>query len=53
VSGAAAALAPDLERGLKRLKLRAVRTLAPEVLQTAKVQRWAPEELLRTLVEPR
>ncbi len=51
MSGAAAALAPDLERGLKRLKLRAVRTLAPEVLQTAKVQRWAPEELLRTLVE--
>lgn len=51
MSGAPAALAPDLERGLKRLKLRAVRTLAPEVLQTAKVQRWAPEELLRTLVE--
>ena len=44
-------LAPDLERGLKRLKLRAVRRLAPEVLTTAKVQRWAPEELLRTLVE--
>ncbi len=44
-------LAPDLERALKRLKLRAVRTLAPEVLQTAKVQRWSPEELVRTLVE--
>ncbi len=44
-------LAPDLEQALKRLKLRAVRKLAPEVLQTAKVQRWAPEELLRTLVE--
>jgi DNA replication protein DnaC len=28
-----------------------VRRLAPEVLQTAKTQRWAPEELLRTLVE--
>ncbi len=51
MSGAAAALSADLERGLKRLKLRAVRTLAPEILQTAKVQRWAPEELLRTLVE--
>ncbi len=51
MSGAPAALAADLERGLKRLKLRAVRTLAPEVLQTAKVQRWAPEELLRTFVE--
>lgn len=51
MSGAALALSPDLERGLKRLKLRAVRTLAPEVLQTAKVQRWAPEEILRTFIE--
>jgi DNA replication protein DnaC len=51
MSGAAAALAPDLERALKRLKLRAVREMAPAVLQTAKTQRWAPEELLRTLVE--
>ena len=47
----APALAPDLELGLRRLKLRAIRSLAPEVLQTAKVQRWAPEELLRTLVD--
>jgi DNA replication protein DnaC len=44
-------LDPDLEAGLKRLKLAAVRRMAPEVLQTAKVQRWAPDELLRTLVE--
>jgi len=44
-------LEPDLEAGLKRLKLAAVRRMAPEVLQTAKVQRWAPDELLRTLVE--
>ena len=44
-------LAPDLAAGLRRLKLAAVRRLAPEVLQTAKTQRWAPEELLRTLVE--
>ena len=51
MSGAAAPLSPDLERALKRLKLRAVREAAPELLQTAKVQRWAPEELLRTLVE--
>lgn len=41
----------DLEQGLKRLKLRRVRQLAPEILQTAKTQRWAPDELLRTLVE--
>src|SRR6266508_4706107 len=44
-------LAPDLEQGLKRLKLRRMRQLAPELLQTAKTQRWVPEELLRTLVE--
>jgi hypothetical protein len=44
-------LAPDLELGLRRLKLRAMRSLAPEVLQTAKVQRWAPDEILRTLVD--
>lgn len=45
------ALAPDLTVALKRLKLRAFRQLAPEILQTAKTQRWAPEEVLRTLVE--
>lgn len=45
------ALAADLELGLRRLKLRVIRSLAPEVLQTAKVQRWAPDELLRMLVE--
>ena len=41
-------LDPDLEAGLRRLKLAAVRRMAPEVLKTAKVQRWAPDELLRT-----
>jgi DNA replication protein DnaC len=44
-------LAPDLIDGLRRLKLAAMRQLAPELLLTAKTQRWAPEELLRTLVE--
>ena len=44
-------LAADLDAGLRRLKLAAVRRLAPEVLVTAKTQRWAPEELLRTLIE--
>jgi DNA replication protein DnaC len=44
-------LAPDLEAALRRLKLAAVRRLAPEVLATAKTQRWAPDELLRTLLE--
>jgi DNA replication protein DnaC len=44
-------LAPDLVDGLRRLKLAAMRQLAPELLLTAKTQRWAPEELLRTLIE--
>jgi DNA replication protein DnaC len=44
-------LAPDLVAGLKRLKLARIRAMAPETLQQAKTQRWAPEELLRTLVE--
>jgi DNA replication protein DnaC len=46
-----APLPADLTEALRRLKLATVRRLAPEVLQTAKVQRWAPEEVLRTLIE--
>ncbi len=44
-------LAPDLAAGLKRLKMAAMRRLAPELLLTATTQRWNPEEFLRTLVE--
>jgi len=51
VSAAPGPLAADLEFGLRRLKLARIRALAPELLQTAKTQRWTPEELLRTLVE--
>jgi DNA replication protein DnaC len=51
VSATPPPLAPDLVVALKRLKLSRVRALAPEVLATAKTQRWAPEEVLRTLVE--
>ncbi|HEY5357429.1 MAG TPA: IS21-like element helper ATPase IstB [Streptosporangiaceae bacterium] len=51
MTAAPPALAPDLAAGLRRLKLAAMRQLAPELLVTAKTQRWAPEELLRTLVE--
>ena len=40
----------ELEAGLRRLKLRRVRELAPELLQTARTQRWRPEELLAALV---
>jgi DNA replication protein DnaC len=45
------ALPADLADGLRRLKLAAMRCLAPELLVTAKTQRWAPEEFLRTLIE--
>ncbi|MCU4185215.1 ATP-binding protein [Acidiferrimicrobium sp. IK] len=45
------ALPADLESGLRRLRLGAMRRLAPELLVVAKTQRWTPEELLRTLVE--
>ena len=45
-----AALDPELEAGLRRLRLRGMRELAPELLQTAKTQRWPPHELLATLV---
>jgi DNA replication protein DnaC len=51
MTGTAPPLAADLTEGLRRLKLAAMRRLAPELLVTAKTQRWAPEELLRTLVE--
>jgi DNA replication protein DnaC len=44
-------LAPDLVAGLRRLKLAKIRAIAPDVLVTAKTQRWSPEDLLRTLVE--
>jgi DNA replication protein DnaC len=44
-------LPADLNEGLKRLKMAAMRRLAPELLVTAKTQRWKPEEFLRTLVE--
>jgi DNA replication protein DnaC len=41
----------DLEAGLRRLRLGAMRQLSPELLVVAKTQRWKPEEFLRTLVE--
>jgi DNA replication protein DnaC len=44
-------LDPGLETGLKRLKLSTIRRIAPDMLLTAKTQRWAPEETLRTLIE--
>ncbi len=44
-------LAADLTAGLRRLKLASMRRIAPELLVTAKTQRWSPEDFLRTLVE--
>jgi DNA replication protein DnaC len=51
VTAAPPPLPADLNDGLKRLKMAAMRRLAPELLVTARTQRWAPEEFLRTLVE--
>ena len=51
MSTTAPALPADLVEGLRRLKLATMRHLAPELLLTAKTQRWNPEEFLRTLVE--
>jgi DNA replication protein DnaC len=45
------ALPADLDAGLRRLRLGAMRRLAPELLVTAKTQRWTPDEFLRTLLE--
>ena len=51
MSAAATPLASDLDAALRRLRLRAMRLLAPELLVTSKTQRWSPEEFLRTLLE--
>jgi DNA replication protein DnaC len=51
MSTTAPPLAADLNEGLRRLKMAAMRRLAPELLVTAKTQRWSPEEFLRTLIE--
>ncbi|MFZ0171002.1 MAG: IS21-like element helper ATPase IstB [Acidimicrobiales bacterium] len=51
MSAPAPALPADLESGLRRLRLSAMRKLSPELLVSAKTQRWSPEEFLRTLVE--
>jgi DNA replication protein DnaC len=45
------ALPADLDAGLRRLRLGAMRRLSPELLTVAKTQRWQPEEFLRTLIE--
>jgi DNA replication protein DnaC len=44
-------LSQDLQAGLKRLKLSAMRRQGADILLTARTQRWTPEETLRVLVE--
>lgn len=51
MSAPAPPLAPDLETGLRRLRLAAMRAQAADVLHVATTQRWPAEQVLRTLVE--
>jgi len=46
----AAALPADVEALLRRLRLPHIRRHAPEVIATAKAQRWEPVEVLRALL---
>jgi len=43
-------LPDDLERLLRRLRLPHIRRLAPQVIATAKAQRWEPAEVLKALL---
>jgi DNA replication protein DnaC len=47
---AAPALPDDLEALLRRLRMPHLRRVAPEVLATARAQRWEPAEVLRALL---
>ncbi len=47
---AAPALPDELQVVLRRMRLPYVRAAAPEVLATAKAQRWEPAEVLRVLL---
>jgi len=50
MSATAPPLPEDLVAGLRRLKLATIRSQAPEILLTARTQRWSIEEILRTLI---
>jgi hypothetical protein len=47
---AAPAIPDELEKLLKRMRLPYLRKAAPDVLATARAQRWDPAEVLRVLV---
>lgn len=51
IASAPPPLPADLVDGLRRLKLATMREQAAEVLQSAKTQRWGPEDVLRTLLQ--
>jgi DNA replication protein DnaC len=51
MSTTAPELSADLTAGLVKLKMAGMRAAAPELLITARTQRWNPEEFLRTLIE--
>jgi DNA replication protein DnaC len=48
---AAPELPEDLLAALKRMRLPYLRSIAPEVLATARAQRWDPAEVVRVLLE--
>jgi hypothetical protein len=43
-------LPDDLDRLLRRMRLPYLRAAAPDVIATAKAQRWDPAEVLRVLI---
>jgi len=51
IAAAAPPLPVDLVESLRRLRLATMREQAAEVLHTARTQRWAAEDVLRTLLE--
>ncbi len=51
IASAAPALPVDLVESLRRLRLATMREQAAEVLHTARTQRWAAEDVLRTLLD--
>lgn len=51
VTSSAPPLSEDLTAVLKRMRLPYLRAAAPEVLATAKAQRWDPAEVLRVLLD--
>lgn len=50
MSTTAPALPAELEQLLRRMRLPYLRKAAPDVLATARAQRWDPAEVLRVLI---